>query len=163
MEKKNSAFSSIIITLVMAFLATFVVQFALRYLNQTPLSALAPSTPIPYMSPQAPMVQPVASYPTPDIHQGTVEAFYAQAEPAQAPTLAPVVVPTLPSIKLTTCIDSPIFSTTNYGQEYIVGVAAKGLTFDIVERSSDSQWVKLAQSNETYEFWIPAVAFCFAP
>jgi hypothetical protein len=161
MEKKSSAFSSIIVTLVMVFLITFVVQFALKYLNQTPSTL---SAPIPYMSPQAQEIQPVASYPTTEI-QSTVEAFYvAPVVSTPIPTIEiPTQSPSFPSIQLTTCIDSPIFSTTNYGQEYIVGMAAKGLTFDIAERSSDSQWVKLAQSNETYEFWIPAVAFCFAP
>jgi hypothetical protein len=158
MEKKSSSGTALLFLL---FVLSIVLgwKFAEKYLGQ---EQATPIVSTPYAFAQN---QPVYAPSTLDAHQATVDAFYSvPAESTPIPTIeAPTQPPALPSIKLTTCIDSPIFSTTNYGQEYIVGVAAKGLTFDIVERSSDSQWVKLAQSNETYEFWIPAVAFCFVP
>jgi hypothetical protein len=162
MEKKSNAGTAF----VMLFLIVVVVfgyHFATKQVGQlNQLDQIATAASYTYQQVQE---TPLVQIPTADLYQPTVEAFYAApAVSTPIPTIEiPTQAPALPSIKLTTCIDSPIFSTTNYGQEYIIGMAAKGLTFDITERSSDSQWVKLAQSNETYEFWLPAVAFCFVP
>jgi hypothetical protein len=156
MERKSNAGTAF----VMLFLIVVVVfgyHFATKSYSQ---GQLPPA--IPTLFSQEPAEQ-LAYVPPTSIMQSTVDAFYAApADSTPVPTLE-IPVPTVPSIQLTTCIDSPIFSKTNYGQEYIIGMAAKGLTFDVAERSSDSQWVKLAQGNETYEFWIPSAAFCFAP
>ena len=118
---------------------------------------------------QAPIVgfptQPQPTYesyvaPTYDLYQATVEAFYAAPPVQVVPTFDPIPTPQ-PSTRLTACMNTAIYTTTVASEEYVIGYLVQGMTVDIVSRSEDSLWVRMLQSSESYEFWIPAEAFCF--
>lgn len=97
--------------------------------------------------------QLLQSQPTITVIQPPTSLPTATAIPQPTPTYAVAV-------DVTTCQATPVYKVPQVLEDQLVTVIPKGVVLNVVAKSPDGQWMKLAQHSDTFDLWVPLMTLC---